>query len=150
MCVQFCLSVAELYGVDSVPEIQDSSSSEGQSIENGVDNAAASNGLQNPIVEIAEDSNQFSQVNVNDDSGSEADSDENSEGKVGGEGEGKVEDNEGKDGVGEGQGEKGEEGEGIVGVYDSPSILLEEAKVAALKGLNDRSGITTIYFRSTL
>ena len=130
MCVQFCLSVAELHGVDSSVPIVDGN----VVAENSVDNAAAATiGPQNSSLEISDDSNQTSRANVVEDSGSGVDSDEDSQGTVEGEKKGEV------------------EVEGVVSVaYDSPSILLEEAKVAALKGLNDRSGITIFYLLSNI
>lgn len=130
MCVQFCLSVAELHGVDSSVPIVD-----GNAVaDNSVDNAAATIGPQNSSLEISDDSNQTSRANVGEDSGSGVDSDEDSQDTVEGEKKGEVE----------------VEVEGVVSVaYDSPSILLEEAKVAALKGLNDRSGITITYLLQT-
>ena len=129
MCVQFCLSVAELHGVDSSVSIVDGN----VVAENSVDNAAATIGPQNSSLEISDDSNQTSRANVGEDSESGVDSDEDSQGTVEGEKKGEV------------------EVEGVVSAaYDSPSILLEEAKVAALKGLNDRSGITTFYLLSNI
>ena len=125
MCVQFCLSVAELAGDrDLNNQIDlDISSDEDRSEDADVNSGEAGGDGDGKGEKINK--------SIQNDSNSESDEDRG----VG----------DGKYGV-EGDEEEGEGGEEDTNINDlmTPLLLLEAAKVAALKGLNDRSGVASV------
>ena len=125
MCVQFCLSVAELAGDRDLNNQIDLDISSDEDRSEGADvNSGEGGGDGDGKVEKINKS-------IQNDSNSESDEDRG----VG----------DGKYGV-EGDEEEGEGGEEDTNINDlmTPLLLLEAAKVAALKGLNDRSGVASV------
>ena len=124
MCVQFCLSVAELAGDrDLNNQIDLDISSDGDRSEDTDVNLGEGGGDGDGKEEKINKS-------IQNDSNSESDDDSG----IG----------DGKYGVkGEGEGGGGEE-DSNTNASVTPLLLLEAAKVAALKGLNDRSGVASV------
>lgn len=140
MCVQFCLSVAEISSsaeaatgvVDNMDAAMDIDMNADGDVE-GDGDVAADMGVDSTFVVPTVFQEELKALSI----GRTAGSIEEEEGNA--DGEGKNDTDSDSDGDDDGDGD-GDSDDTLSPSSSSNSALLEEAKVAALKGLNDRSG----------
>jgi hypothetical protein len=146
MCVQFCLSVAEISSsaeaatgvednIDAAMDIDMNADGDGDG--DGDGDVAADMGVDSTFVVPTVFQEELKALSI----GRTAGSIEEEEGNADGEGNNDTDSDSDNDDDNDGDGD-GDSDDTLSPSSSSNSALLEEAKVAALKGLNDRSGTT--------